>query len=125
MRRTLLACLLAAAACGDDGGTPPEDLPPTQNSTRDVGHTALAIDLAAHGGTATITFGASEAPGASLEVGDLDVRGVTRDGAPVQFAVVDHRLDLGVSGDEATVAIDYGWQFHEDGDGVDMDGFTL
>lgn len=124
MRRTLPALVLALAACGDDGTTPPDDLPPTQNTARDVAHTALAVDLAAHAGVATVTFGAGDL-GASLEVGDLDVRGVTRDGEPVQFAVVDRRLDLGVAAAETTVAISYGWQFHEDGDGVDMDGFTL
>ncbi len=126
--RHLIAVVLALAACGDDSGGGDPDavgLPPTADPTRDIVDTTLAIDLGARDGVATIALAASTGPGASLEIGDLEIRGVTSGGVAVPFAIVADRLDLGVGPEPITVAIDYAWRFHEDSDGVDMDGFTL
>ena len=125
MRRPALALLLAAAACGGDDATSALDagadaavIPPTADVTRDVVATGLTIDLAAMSGTAVIELGASAGPGASLEVGDLDIRAVRADGVDVPFARTGAQLDLGVGAAPVAITIDYGWRYHDDSDGA-------
>ena len=52
-------------ACADPA--PPV---PTANPKRDIVDTQLSFDVTARSGNATITFGVSATPGASLEIGD-------------------------------------------------------
>ena len=133
--RTGLALLLLAAACGDNldagggggggGGTPDAgpavELPePSEDWSRDLLHTALELDLAAHTGRATVDIAASDSTGASFEIGDLAIEAVTGGaGLALHFAVDGGRLDVGVpaTGDTATVVIDYAFQDHDGFDG--------
>jgi len=132
MRRPALALLLAAAACGGDDTAPAVDagvdaaaIPPTADPTRDVVATGLTIDLTAMTGTAVIELGASAGPGASLEVGDLDIRAVRAGDGDVPFARTGAQLDLGVAAAPTTITIDYAWRYHDDSDGAAAAGFTL
>jgi aminopeptidase N len=123
MRARLLVVLLAA--CGDAGSTPMPDAgptPPTANADREVVDTKLAFDVTAKTGTATITLGASDKAGATLEVGDLMI-----DSVDVPYAVAMSKLDLGVpaSADPVTVTIAYHWMNHEGFTGASKDGYTL
>src|SRR5687768_8547398 len=97
-RRHLFVLALLVPACGDDGSGPDAAtvIPPTANPTREVAHTKLDVALDTRAGRAEITLAASDAAGASLEVGDLEIRGVTAGGVAVPFAVDGARLDLGV-----------------------------
>jgi hypothetical protein len=127
MRGATFACslsLLGLVACSDD---PAPVYPPLADATRDIVDTGLDVDLAARTATATITLAPSESAGASFEVGDLAITGVSADGAPLQYAVADGRLDLGVPPGDAPLelAIAYGFKLHEDSDGLDSGGFTL
>ncbi len=134
MRRParLLAALVTLAACGDDTSpatpdAPDVPTPPTANPAREIIATDLAFDVTALSASASITFGASELPGATLEVNDLMIDGVTLDGAPLLFAVTDAKLDLGLAASDAprTVAIAYHYKTHESFQGVSTKGFTL
>ena len=123
MRARLLVVLLAA--CGGGDSTPMPDAgptPPTANADREVVDTKLAFDLAAKTGTATITLGASDKAGATLEVGDLMI-----DSVDVPYAAPMSKLDLGVpaSADPVTVTIAYHWANHESFTGASKDGYTL
>jgi len=123
MRARLLVVLLAA--CGGADSTPMPDAgptPPTANADREVVDTKLAFDLTAKTATATITLGASDKPGATLEVGDLTI-----DSVDVPFASAMSKLDLGVpaSTDPVTVTIAYHWVNHESFTGASKDGYTL
>lgn len=123
MRACLLVLLLAA--CGGDDSTPMPDAgptPPTANAAREVVDTQLAFDVTAKTATATITLGASDKPGATLEVGDLTI-----DSVDVPSEVTMGKLDLGVpaSTDPVTVTIAYHWNNHEGFTGASKDGYTL
>jgi hypothetical protein len=89
MRRVVALCSLAA--CGDNL----YGVEPTPNLERDIISTDLAIDVTARTGTATITFAASDRPGATLEVGDLTIESVTVGGydVPIERGT---NLDLGL-----------------------------
>src|SRR5688500_7644738 len=103
MRRHALVLVLilvipGLAACGGGGDdptfdAPPSVIPPTEDSTRDIVSTDLAIDVTALTAVATITLAPSTSMGASFEIGDLAVTGVTRAGAPLEFADQGDRLD--------------------------------
>ena len=91
--RPSLAVILVAAACGDDGGGQPDaGLAPTANTAREILDTQLAFDVTALSGTATIVFAASDAPGATLEVGDLII-----DSVSVPHALTDNVMSVAVS----------------------------
>ncbi|MBK9030159.1 MAG: peptidase M1 [Myxococcales bacterium] len=127
MRRLAFALACCATACGGDDAASPDagSLPPMADPSRDVVATRLAIDLTELTGTATIELAAGAGPGASLEVGDLDVRAVRIGDTPIEFAIADAQLDLGVGADPVAVTIEYGWRYHNNADGVDQSGFTL
>jgi hypothetical protein len=127
--------LLLLAACGDDlerpgggGGGPGgpdaapdfEGPPASEDWTRDLLTTGLALDLAAHTGRATVVIAAAESTGASFEIGDLTISGVTDgDGHDLEFAAEAGQLDVGVpaTGGDPTVVIDYQFADHDAFDG--------
>jgi len=119
MRASLLIFVAACGGGGDDATTMPDaGLMPTPNPAREVVSTALSLDLTAMSGHATITLATGDA-GATLEVGDLMIDSVMRDGAMVPFAVANKRLDLGLAGGEqVSVDIAYHYKPHEMFDGV-------
>ncbi|HEY5926566.1 MAG TPA: M1 family aminopeptidase [Kofleriaceae bacterium] len=129
MRLLLLALVLVA--CGDDASTMPDadegPIEPVANLDREVVDTRLTVDVTALSGTASITIGASQAPGASLEIGDLTIDSVTLSGVPVPFAVTGKQLDLGLRAGPQVGPIDIAYHFklHEQFDGMSMKGYTL
>jgi len=130
-RRPRLVSLVAAlGACGGGGADPTPDAPigPTPNAMREITSTALAIDVSALTGTATITFAAGE-PGATLEVGDLMIDSITADGVGLPFASAagSGTLDLALAGSasERTVEVAYRWKHHEGFEGASTSGYTL
>ncbi len=130
MRRSLtVACLLVAC-----GGSPMSmDMPdagplePTPNSAREIVDTKLAVDVTALSATATITLGASQLPGATLEVGDLMIDTVTSNGAAMPFAIDGAKMHLALAAATMPTTIDvaYHYKQHEMFDGASMRGFTF
>src|SRR5450432_1430997 len=124
MRRLVL---LLVASCGGGHPVMPDaaPVPATANPTREVIDTGLVVDLAAMTSVATITFGSSTDPGASLEAEGLMVDSVTLNGAPILFASPDMKeLDLGLpaSDQQLAVAIAYHWVDHEHFTGISSGG---
>jgi aminopeptidase N len=128
--------LVLGAACGATGprGDPPAQAAqpghPMGSSTREIVDTRLALDLATQTGTASIAFGASSVPGATLEVGDLAVAAVRLDGAALAYtdrrpAIARIDLALAPANRPITVEIDYRWRDHDDLRGASPDGFTV
>ncbi len=137
----VVACGGPLLACG--GTTPSPDAPgplePTANPAREIVDTKLSFDIAATKGTARITFGASEMPGATLEVGELVIESITIAGeVPVEFrmnapdlaaknadgATID--LALAASTEPIEVAITYTYKAHAGGfTGATAKGYTL
>lgn len=120
--------LVCVAACGDDAVAPdaPAPTPPTANPAREIVDTRLAIDVTALTGTATITFAPSASPGATLEVGTLEIERVTLDGADLAVARAD-LLDLALPASDAPLAVEiaYRWRHHERFTGASATGYTL
>lgn len=134
--RALVASWLLLAGCGDDqaggggqggsastaggGGAGGVESPPaSEDWTRDILSTDLALDLSTAEATATIVLAHSESLGASFEIGDLTISAVRDENGPLQFAVTGAQLDVGVpvrSGD-ATVIVDYQFAPHDNFDG--------
>ena len=114
----LLAALgLLCVACSQESlGAGEEELreiPPTENSTRDILATELEIDLAAHKGTARITVDRSTRRGASFEAGGLEIDAVAGPaGEPLQFRLVDGRLDVGLPAHQS-VELSVAYRYHE------------
>jgi aminopeptidase N len=130
MRFPVLVISLAAA-CGGGGDptfdAPPNVIPPTEDSNRDVVATDLAIDLTALTGVATITLAPSTSMGATFEIGDIEVTSVTRAGGPLEFADRGDRLDVGVPAttEPLVLEIHYNFMFHTGFMGAAMQGWTL
>jgi aminopeptidase N len=127
-RLALLATL--AAACGDNRGAPDAGpIAPTEDLTRDILTTDLAVDLAAMTATATITLAPSPSNGASFEVGDLTIDAVTmndRAGAPLAWTDTAMRLDVGVPANvPLTIVIQYHWHYWPGQEGASSKGWTL
>lgn len=107
-----------------DAWDPP--LPPTANLARDILHIDLVLDLAALSATATILVAPSAAPGASFEAGGLAVRSVVGPAGPLEFAVTEGRLDVGVpAAVEAALTIEYGFLYQVDFEGLSRRGYVL
>jgi aminopeptidase N len=126
--RDALVLALALAACGDPAVTPDAGpTAPTANPAREIVDTQLRVDVTALSGTATIGFGGSAMPGASLEIGDLAIDSVTSGGASVPFAITGAQLDLGLPANDQSIAIDIAYRFklHEKFDGASTKGFTF
>jgi aminopeptidase N len=126
MRRLVL---LVVAGCGGHPAMPDAaPIPAAANPAREVIDTGLVVDLAAMTSVATITFGSSTDPGASLEAEGLTIDSVTSNGAPILFASPDMKqLDLGLpaSDQQLAVAIAYHWVDHEHFTGISASGWTL
>jgi aminopeptidase N len=127
-------------ACG--GSTPSPDAPaplvPTANWAREIVDTKLSFDIAATTATARVTFGPSEMPGATLEVGELTLASVMVGGEPLDYrmnaedlaaknasgATID--LALAPSDDPIEVTIAYTYKAHAGGfTGATVKGYTL
>jgi len=135
--RAYLVIPALAAACGGGGGDddgPGVDAavvyPPMADLARDVVDTTLVVDLAARTATATITLAPSTSTGASFEIGDLTITAVRMGDQPLMFSEtgpIGEQLDIGVppSTEPLVLAIDYGYRFHNNSNGVAMAGYTL
>jgi aminopeptidase N len=110
-----------------DAGLPDASVPPTANTAREVVATGLSFDVTALTASATITLGASDQPGATLEIGDLDITRVQSGGVDVAFADRGATLDLGLAPSTAPVevTITYGFHHHDMDDGAATAGYTL
>lgn len=132
--RLLVVLLAVLAACSappsgvdaavDAGGEPDAGLdagppPVAVDRTRDILRTDLALDLAAHRGTAALSLAASSSTGASFEVGDLTISKVTGPGGPLNFSVAQGWLDVGVpvSAAPTTISVEYTFRDHSNFDG--------
>ncbi|MBS1119128.1 MAG: metallopeptidase [Deltaproteobacteria bacterium] len=128
--RALPLVVWLLAACGGTTVAPdaPVDAPllPTSNAAREIVDTRLAFDVTALTGAATITFGPSSDPGATLEVGDLAIDSVKLAGADLAFTAATARLDLALPASDQTIAVDvaYHYKIHES-QGASTGGYTL
>jgi aminopeptidase N len=124
-----LALGLGGACGGAEDNQPdaPTDIPPGEDSTRDILSTELSMDLATQIASARITLGPSDSRAASFEIGDLEIMSVSLVGDALQFADQGDRLDIGVPASTTPVVLDiaYHFNFHNGFMGVDDDGFTL
>ncbi|MBL9019887.1 MAG: peptidase M1 [Myxococcales bacterium] len=119
--------LLAVAACGDGGPAPPDayiPAEPASNPGRGIDKTALSFDLTAMTGRATIDFEGSDAPGATLEVGDLVIDSVS---VPFQADPATKTIALGLgAGDYGRqVQIEFHWKHHPGFEGATAAGYTF
>jgi aminopeptidase N len=102
------------AACGSK--TPPDapdaaPLAPTPNPGREIVDTRLAFDVTALSATATLTFGPSANPGATLEVGDLVIESVKIDATDVAFAIADRKLDLALPASDQPLPVTFTYSY--------------
>lgn len=119
-----------AAGCGDGGaaGEPPPSSPaPREDLGRDILSTALEVDLATLRATATISLSGSQDTGASFEAQGLTIEAVRSAEGPLQYALSDGRLDIGVPATERSteVVIEYGFTVQNSFEGLMADGSTL
>jgi aminopeptidase N len=122
----VVVVVVVGGACRTDP-VPQPPIEPTANLARDIMDTALEFDVGALTATATITFGPSTTPGASLEIGSLAIDTVTVGGVVMPHAIDGKRLDLGLPASDAPIAIDiaYRWTYHEGFEGASQRGYTL
>lgn len=107
---------LLIGGCGGPGSPPvdpPDEWPVAADLQRDIVATDLRIDIGARTGAAQVALASSATPGASLEVGDLQISEVSIAGRPIAYARIGSRLDLAVGPAEVTVTIRYAWSVHE------------
>ncbi|MCA9619232.1 MAG: hypothetical protein KC731_09420, partial [Myxococcales bacterium] len=83
---------------GGMGGGGGEELPPaSEDWSRDILTTAIAIDLASLTGEATITLAPGSTTGASFEIGDLTIQAVrTAEGQDLHYEDAGEALHVGV-----------------------------
>ena len=136
----LVTFTVLVAACGGSTPTPdgPAPLVPTANPAREIVDTKLSFDIAATTGTARITFAASELPGATLEIGELEISSVTLADAAVEYRVnppdtaaknadgATMDLALAATDEPVEVAVAYTYKAHAGGfTGASVKGYTL
>jgi len=114
-----IALLVFLIGCGGntiapDAAIPIDGLVPTPNLAREIVDTGLAFDVTANTAVATLTFGASADPGATVQVGDLAIEAVQVAGADITFAVADGKADLGLpaSDQPEIVTFTYAYKNH-------------
>ncbi|MBI5503100.1 MAG: peptidase M1 [Deltaproteobacteria bacterium] len=88
-----------ADADADAGPIPPDP-------SRDIRHTALAVDLATREATASIALAPAASTSASFEVGALEIREVRGADGPLPYAVEGARLDV-LLGDTVDLVVSY------------------
>ena len=126
--RALLLCL---AACGGSSvpapDAPDQPVVPTPNPAREVIDTRLAFDVTAMTATATVTFGASATPGATVEVGDLVIDSVRIGGTAIDSARTGAKLDLALPASDGPTPVEfaYQWKPKANFDGASSGGFTF
>jgi len=99
---------------------------PSTDWTRDLLATDLHIDLASLRGSAEVTFVPSiTSTGLSLDVHGLVVRDVRGPLGPLQYAITDGRLDVGVPLGTVSMQIDYDFTLHDEFDGYMSQGMTF
>ena len=130
MRRLLLllaACHTNSSVAVDAPVSTDAPAAPTANAAREITDTRLAFDVTALTATATITFGPSETPGGSLEIGDLTIDSVKVGGADLMFAATASALTLGLEASTAPTPVDiaYHYKAHESFTGASAAGYTL
>jgi aminopeptidase N len=127
VRRLWIA--IVVTACHRAPAPSPDAAPPgpTANPSRPVIDTRLNVDYGAMTAVATISFGPSDKPGASLEIGNLTIDTVQHRDAPIVFATNGSSLELGIPADSGPFAVDisYQWQFDEGFTGASKNGYTL
>ena len=128
----LAACHTNPAVAVDAPVALDAPLVPTANPARAVVDTKLAFDVTAKTGAATITLGPSDAPGATLEIGDLAIDSVAIAGAPLTFAAVaggptTNELDLALPPSASPTAVDIAYHYKERTSftGASTAGYTL
>ena len=128
MRARLVLVLLAA--CG--GGSDPKPdaagpTSPTANATREIVDTKLSFDVTAKTATAAVTFGPSDKPGATVEVGDLMFDTVQVGGVDLPTMTAMGKMDLGLPASTDPIEVDfaYHWTDHESFTGASVNGYTL
>jgi len=129
MAGTLTACAdeTVSPACGDDCPSS-QAQPATEDWTRDILHTALDVSVQTLTAQARIELAGSDSGAASFEAQGLDVIAVSDgQGEPLDHAVVDGRLDVGMvpSDDPQTLVVDYAFGVQSDFDGLLASGSTL
>ena len=128
----LAACHTNQASVDAPGVVDAAPVVPTANPAREVIDTKLAFDVSAKSATATITLGPSDAPGASLETGDLTIDSVTIAGAPLMFAATTTGptkagLELALPPSASPTAVDIAYRYKERATftGASTAGYTL
>ena len=124
----LSSAVLTACSVEDLGSVEAADteVGPTTNWQRDLLRTDLDIDLESHSAVAKVSLAASEAAGASLEVGDLTIAAVSDAEGPVPYTIDGGRLDLGLPADQpAEVEIQYNFQTRRKLEGATEGGLTF
>jgi len=123
----LTACIEYLPAA--DGGADASGMfpMPVRNDARGIDDTSLAFDLAAHSAQGTITFAGADDAGATLEVGDLMIDGVSLGTNDLPYSVADQRLALGLPASRAPLQVQLRWRWsnHEGFSGASVDGYTL
>ena len=130
MWTALVVALLSG--CGGAGGEAPSPpspspTPPTANPERALLATALDVDVGTRSAVATLRLAPSASAGATLEVGDLVIEAVERDGQPLPWARHGDRLDLGLPAlpGVSSVSIRYRYQLQPGFTGASAAGFTF
>ena len=93
----------------------PTPVQPTANRARDIVETKLAFDVTALTAKATVTFAASDKPGATLEVGGLTLDTVRLDGADLPFARAGKRINLGLPAHERPLNVELTYRSQHQG----------
>jgi hypothetical protein len=103
--------------------------PPAEDSTRNILATRLAVDVTSREATAVIHIAPSLwSTGASFEIGDLAIASVRGSFGPLQYQIVDQRLDVGVPRSflwPIEIRVAYQIQPHDGFDGMMSSGLTF
>ena len=126
MRTALAVFLIGCGGTTVTPDAPAEPIAPTANLAREIVDTQLSFDVTARTGTAVITFGASAAPGATVEVGDLALEAVSVGSAEIQFEVADGKANLGLPSSDQPLPVTFTYTYlrHPSFNGA-ADSFTF